>query len=153
VYNVNIIVGVVVRPTITLPFASITTQEHKTVNFDCLTTATSQPGWTMFSWLKNGDTIRPNVNKYKNITEPNPDKSNENSIKSVLTIYNISIEDEANYTCIVYYNPDVLKKFKIDSEFSDQETASLQVNLTSNVYSCYVCLCVCMCMHVCQADQ
>ena len=37
--------------------SNVTTEEHKTVNFECVVMATTLSGWTLFSWLKNGDTI------------------------------------------------------------------------------------------------
>ena len=42
---------------IIVPLSNITTEEHKTVNLECVVMATTLPGWTLFSWLKNGDTI------------------------------------------------------------------------------------------------
>ena len=120
-------IGVVVRPTIAVPLTVISAEERKTVNLDCSAIATTMSEWTMFSWLKNGDVIRSNPNKYSNITEINPDKSNENSLKSILTIYDISKEDEADYTCIVYYDPIVLQRFGINDKFSNQTTAALEV--------------------------
>ena len=115
------------RPTIALPLTDISAEEGKTVNLDCSAIATAMSEWTMFSWLKNNDTIRSNPNKYSNNTEINPDKADRNFMKSILTIYDISKEDEADYTCIVYYDPIVLQRFGINDEFSSQTTAALQV--------------------------
>ena len=137
------------RPMITVPLTNVRTKEHKTVNLDCAVTATTMYGWTLFSWLKNGDAIAENPNKYSNITEMNPDKSNRNSMKSILTIYDALKQDEAEYTCIVYYNPMVLKQFGIRDEFSNQTTASLQLGNVVCVVSAYVCMCVCACVYVC----
>ena len=147
------------RPTIAVPLTNVRAEEGKTVNLDCSAMATTMSDWTLFSWLKNDDTIRSNPNKYSNITERNPDKSNENFLKSILTIYDISKEDEADYTCIAYYDPKVLKKFGINHEFSNQTTAALQVEqgnviicvscILCVVYMCVsacVCVCVCMCV-------
>ena len=148
------------RPTIAVPLTDIRTEEGKTVNLDCSAMTTAMSGWTLFSWLKNGDVIRSNPNKYSNITEINPDKSNENFIKSILTIYNISKEDEADYTCIIYYDPIMLQRFGINDEFSNQTTAALEVE-QSNI-SCLFCICsvlhqlylcvsiVCVCVCVCR---
>ena len=46
--------------------SNVTTEEHKTVNFECVVMATTLSGWTLFSWLKNGDTIIGN-HKYKTV--------------------------------------------------------------------------------------
>ena len=133
------------RPTIAVPLTDIRTEEGKTVNLDCSAMTTAMSGWTLFSWLKNGDVIRSNPNKYSNNTEINPDKSNENFIKSILTIYNISKDDAADYTCIVYYDPIMLQRFGIYDEFSNQTTAALQVE-QSNVISCLFVYCKIVCV-------
>ena len=87
--------------------------------------ATTIFDWTSFSWLKDGDTIVTNPNKYRNSAEIN---SFNNSINVMLTIYNVSIEDEGNYTLIVYYDSKTLKKYGITGEFVNQITGSLQVD-------------------------
>ena len=149
--------GVVMMPTITVPLTNIRAEEGKIVNIDCAAIATTMSDWTLFTWLKNGDTIRSNPNKYNITTEINPDKSNKNSFKSVLTIYDISEEDEGEYTCIVYYDPNVLRNFGINDEFSNQATATLQVEQGNSLFSgCsvlhYACIYVSttnMCIAVC----
>ena len=109
---------------IIVPLSNITTEEHKTVNFECVVMATTLPGLTLFSWLKNGDTIIGNPNKYKNSTQIN----NDNSITCILTIYNVSKEDKGNYKLIVYYDGKVLREYGITGEFVNQTTGSLQVD-------------------------
>ena len=123
------------RPAIAVPLTNIRAKEGKTVNIDCAAIATTMSDWTLFTWLKNDDTIQSNPNKYSIITEINPDKSNRNSFKSILTIYDISEGDEADYTCVVYYDRNVLKKFGINDEFSNRTTAALQVE-QGNIISC-----------------
>ena len=116
---------------IIVPLSNITTEEHKTVNFECIVMATTLPGWTLFSWvswLKNGDTIKGNPNKYKNSTQINPYKDNDNSIKCIITIYNVSKEDKGNYKLIVYYDGKVLREYGITGEFVHQMTGLLQVD-------------------------
>lgn len=109
-----------------MSLSGVTAEKHKTAEFNCFVRAITIPGWTLFRWLKNGDTIRSNPHKYDVITEIDP--YNERSMKSVLTIYDVSKEDKGRYTCIVQYDPHVLQKFGIHKQFSDQVTASLQVN-------------------------
>ena len=55
------LIGVVMRPTITAPLTNIRAEEGKTVNFDCAAIATTMSDWTLFTWLKNGDTIQINT--------------------------------------------------------------------------------------------
>ena len=129
--------------------SNITTEEHKTVNLECVVMATTMPGWTWFSWLKNNDTISANPKKYRNNTEINPYKDNDNSIKFILTIYNVVKEDRGSYTLIVYYDGKVLKEFGIKGEFVNQTTGSVRVDTNSEglclsttfmlVYYYYVC--------------
>ena len=131
------------RPMITVPLKNITTEEHKTVHFTCGVTATTRPDWTQFRWLRNGNPLTTNK-KYNITTIVNPYKSNKNFRKSVLTIHDISKEDEAVYTCIVYYDRSVLNKFGINDEFSYQANASLKVVNSSE--GLYICQCV---YHLC----
>lgn len=63
--------------------------------------------------------------------EIDPYKNNENSIKPILIIYDVSKEDEGHYTLIVYYNTDVLEKFGIEGHFLNQTTGSVQVDINS----------------------
>jgi len=120
--------AVAVKPMITAPLTDITKREHETVTIDCLANATLLPGWTMFRWLKNDDNLTMNANKYQINEGQNPDSIGGNSMKTVLKIFDILKEDEAKYTCLVYYNGNTLKKFEIQDKFSDQATASLYVN-------------------------
>jgi len=108
-----------------------------------LVTATLLSGWIIFDWLKNGVTIKPNPNKYSNITEINPNKIKENLIKSTLTIYNVTKEDEGNYTFILYYDPNVLKEYGITDEVVTQTSALVQV-INHSKFVINVCL---TCMH------
>ena len=117
--------GVEVRPMIIIPLSNIISEEHKTVILNCVVMATTIFNWTSFSWLKDGDTIVTNPNKYRNSAEINSYKS---SINVTLTISNVSIEDRGNYTLIVYYDSKALKKYGITGEFVNQTTGSLQVD-------------------------
>ena len=40
--------GVEVRPMIIVLLSNVTTEEHKTVNFECVVMATTLSGWTLF---------------------------------------------------------------------------------------------------------
>ena len=130
-HHLCICTAVVVKPQITTPLKDITIEEQKTAIFECHVTATSMADWTMFRWLKNGGDLPENTGKYLAYKEQNPTSFDGNSMIGFLKIFKVSKGDEANYTCIVYYNDYVLEKLKIKKEFSDQTTASLFVN-TSN---------------------
>ena len=136
------------RPTIAVPLTNVRAEEGKTVNFNCSVIATTMSGWTLFTWLKNNDTIRSNPKKYSNITEITPDESG-NFIQSFLTIYNISKEDEGNYTFIVYYDPSVLKEFGINDKICNLTTAALLVKLHNKCALCLMLVCVCVCTRMC----
>ena len=124
------------RPTIAAPLTNIRAEEGKTVNLESLVTATTMSDWTLFTWLKNGDVINSNPHKYNITKEINPYRD---KIKSILTIYNISKEDDANYTLIVYYDTDVLMQYGITGDFFNQTTGSLQVNFDNKGM---VCVCI-----------
>ena len=128
--------GVIVRPTILVPLTNISAEEGRTVNLECLVAAITMSGWTLFTWRKNKDVINSNPHKYNISKEINPYGDNKNSIKFILTIYNISKEDEANYTLVVYYDTYVLEQNGITGKFLSQTTGSLQLVDIDNKGSC-----------------
>ena len=129
-------VGVETRPAITVPLLNnVRAEEGKTVRFECLVTAVTIPGWTLFTWKKNNHTINLDPYKYNVTTEINPNKNNTNAIKYTLTIYNVAKEDEANYTLYVCYDIDMLKQNGITGDFFNQTTCALQVDKKGLVIS------------------
>ena len=83
-----------------------TAKINQTVTFWCVFSASTMKGVTEVVWIKDSEAIS-NSSHYLIVTHLNEDQP-ESTIKSYLTVSNITAEDTGVYSCYSYYNCEIV---------------------------------------------
>ena len=125
---------------------------HQTVTFSCVFSASTIQGVTEVVWIKDHQTIS-NSSHYQIVTHQNEVLGS--TIKTFLTVSNITEKDTGVYSCQSYYNCEVVTCSK--NVYSERVRFTIN---NGNFYLCvymyvhacvceYECVCVCVCVHAC----